>query len=103
MITGIGVVSGLGADSKSFLAGLRESRCGISRLPASDAESYASAWAGRVPGDPLLVRGEFPPRWGSLSAAGGPDRCTRTELLCLTAATEALDDDASAPRARNTI
>ncbi|MBN1231930.1 MAG: beta-ketoacyl-ACP synthase II [Candidatus Coatesbacteria bacterium] len=47
-ITGLGVISPLGLDTKSFWDGLKEGLCGIRRITYFDASEYSSQIAGEV-------------------------------------------------------
>lgn len=85
-VTGIGVVSALGSDRRACAAALKEGRSGITRLTLFDTSAFRSSWAGQAPAP-------SPP------ANLGPwSRCSRSDLLGLQAAAEAIEDSGLTPQ-----
>ncbi|MCK6553068.1 beta-ketoacyl-[acyl-carrier-protein] synthase family protein [Candidatus Binatia bacterium] len=80
VVTGAGSINALGAGVPAFLAGLRSARCAIGPLTCFSTAGYRSTIAAEVhdPG---------PPAW---MAPGTARHASRTDLLALTAAHEAL-------------
>ena len=80
MVAGIGVISALGPDQRSFTDALRAGQSGIRELTLFDIKGFRSSWAGQAPApDPPSDLGPF----GS---------CSRADLLALHAAAEAVQD-----------
>ena len=81
VITGAGSINALGAGVGAFADGLRNARCGIGALSLFDNRSYRSSCAAEV-------RSLAAPAWLPRPIAR---RASRSDLLALTAAREALD------------
>ncbi len=79
-IVGVGVISALGPDRRSFTDALRAGQSGIGRVTLFDTEGFRSTWAGQSPAP-------VPP------AELGPFQSfSRADLLAFQAAAEAMDD-----------
>lgn len=81
VITGAGSVNALGMGVDAFADGLRGARCGIATLSLFDAAAYRSSCAAEV-------RALSAPAWLPRPLAR---RASRSDLLALTAAREAID------------
>jgi 3-oxoacyl-[acyl-carrier-protein] synthase II len=79
-VTGLGIICGLGHDQREFWAHATEGRCGIRKLSLFEAGGCLSDIASQV--DDLR-----PPAWLDASERR---RASRTDLLCLIAAREAV-------------
>lgn len=79
-ITGLGSINALGAGVPAFLDGLRAARCAIGPVTCFSTEGYRSTIAAEV-------RALTPPAWLARTTAR---RASRTDLLALTAAHEAI-------------
>ena len=81
VITGAGSINALGVGTAAFADGLRHGRCGIGALSLFDAAGYRSACAAEV-------RSLASPAWLPKAIAR---RASRSDLLALIAAREAVD------------
>src|SRR5215470_12628692 len=81
VISGAGSINALGKGVAAFAAGLRDSRCAIRTLSLFDSTAYRSTCAAEV-------ESLAPPTWLPAALAR---RVTRTDLLALIAAHEALE------------
>ncbi len=88
-ITGLGSINALGVGVEAFTAGLRAGRCGIGTLSLFPTDGFRSSRAAEV-------EALTPPPWLAPAAAR---RLSRTALLALIAAAEALDMAGLAPDA----
>jgi len=80
VISGVGVISALGPDTRSFAEALREGRCGIRELTLFELPGSRSRWAGQAPTPtPPAELGPF-------------GEFTRADLLATHAAAEAIAD-----------
>src|SRR5690242_17948013 len=83
-VTGAGHVSALGGDRREAWSRIREGRCCIGPIRVLTDEGFPISIAAEAP---LPVDGARPFR----GERGGPRRFSRTDLMCLGAAREALE------------
>lgn len=89
-VTGIGIISAIGKNVNETLASLQASRSGISDITILD-----TVHRGELPVGEIKLTNE---QLVSLAGAGDPDMQTRTSLLGLIAATEALQNAGIDPK-----